>query len=61
MDSFVNNRNNELKDLKESNDLEFLKKELMKTEKSMPECAAESFFRTNKLGIIRYRISQLSM
>lgn len=61
MDSFVNNRNNELKYLKESNDLEFLKKELVKTEQSMPECAAESFFRTNKLCIIRYRISQLSM
>lgn len=28
--------------LRDSNDIEFLKKELVKTEKSLPECAAES-------------------
>lgn len=47
--------------LRDSNDIEFLKKELVKTEKSLPECAAESLYRTNKLNIIQNRINELKM
>ena len=49
MDSFSKARTNELEIISKSNDIEFLKNELKKTEKSLPECAAESLFRTNKL------------
>lgn len=52
MDAFVNARNDELRVVNESNDVEFLKKEL---EKSFPECTAESIFRTN----IKLRLKKL--
>lgn len=59
MDSFEKTMTDRLVELRESNDIEFLKKELVKTEKSLPECAAESLYRTNKLNIIQNRISEL--
>lgn len=59
MDSFEKTMTDRLVALRESNDIEFLKKELVKTEKSLPECAAESLYRTNKLNIIQNRISEL--
>lgn len=60
MNDFIDTKNNELKAINESTDLEFLKKELVKTEKTLPECAAESLFRTNKLNVITNRIKALT-
>lgn len=58
-DSFAKTMSDRLIALRDSNDIEFLKKELVKTEKSLPECAAESLYRTNKLNIIQSRINEL--
>lgn len=60
MNSFADARNEELRLLSESNDVEFLKKELVKAEKLMPYCAAESFFRTNKILVISNAIKKLT-
>lgn len=59
MNDFESMKTNELKALKESNDLAFLKSELSKTEKTLPECAAESLYRTNKISILKNRINTL--
>lgn len=59
-DSFAKTMTDRLITLRESNDIEFLKKELVKTEKFLPECAAESLYRTNKLNIIQSRINEAS-
>lgn len=59
MDSFAAKKTNYLEFLQNSNDIELLKNELVKTEKSLPECAAESLYRTNKLSIIRERLNVL--
>ncbi len=59
MDSFESSMTKKLDDIKNSNDIEFLKNEFIKTEKSLPECAAESLYRTNKLSIIRERLNVL--
>ena len=59
MDSFEKKMTDALVTLKNSNDILFLKNELSKTEKSLPECAAESFYRTNKLSIIKERLGIL--
>ena len=59
-DSFAKTMTDRITALRESNDIEFLKKELVKTEKSLPECAAESLYRTNKLNIIQNRINELN-
>lgn len=60
MENFESTRNKELELLSESNDIEFLKKELKKANDSLPDCAAEGFFRMNKIGIIQNRIHVLS-
>lgn len=60
MDSFAKKMSADLRFLMESNDVQFLKNELVKTEKSLPECAAESFYRTNKLSILKNRIAKLT-
>lgn len=60
MEEFETLQTNKLKELRMSNDIDFLKKELASTEKSMPECAAESFYRTNKISILTNRIKELS-
>lgn len=60
MDSFAQKMTDDLRFLMESNDVQFLKNELVKTEKSLPECAAESFYRTNKLSILKNRIAKLT-
>ena len=52
-DAFVKFQSDKLVRLKESNDIEYLKNELIETEKCLPECAAESLYRTNKLSIIK--------
>lgn len=59
MESFESMKTNQLKALEESNDIAFLKNELAKTERSLPECAAESLFRTNKISILKNRINTL--
>ena len=59
MESFAASKTNDLEKLQNSNDIEFLKNELIKTEMSLPECAAESLYRTNKLSIIRNRLNVL--
>lgn len=60
MDSFAQKMTDDLIFLMESNDVQYLKNELVKTEKSLPECAAESFYRTNKLCILKNRIAKLT-
>ena len=45
--------------LKVSTDISFLKNELKDTQNSMPECAAESLYRTNKISILTHRIKEL--
>lgn len=59
MDAFQNAKTQELSDLTTSNDVEFLKSELKNAEKIMPECAAESLWRTNKIAIITHRLKEL--
>lgn len=60
MSEFAEKMTNELRLLSESTDLKYLKAELYKTEKDLPCCAAESIYRTNKLSILKNRISQIS-
>ncbi len=60
MDSFEKLKTAELTMLKNSTDVEFLKRELERTHKHMPECAAESLWRTNKLSIIQNRLLTLN-
>lgn len=60
MDSFEKLKTAELTMLKNSTDVEFLKKELERTYKHLPECAAESLWRTNKLSIIQNRLLTLN-
>jgi hypothetical protein len=57
--SFADTVSDGLKKLKTCTDLSYLKKELEHTEKSSPDCAAESLYRTNKLSIITHRIKEL--
>jgi hypothetical protein len=59
LDDFANAQTNALKNLQTCTDLSHLRNELEKTEKSSPDCAAESFYRTNKLSIITRRINEL--
>ena len=59
MDNFAHGMTDALADLKVSTDVSFLKKELVRTQKSMPDCAAESLYRTNKISIITHRINEL--
>ena len=59
MDSFAQSKTNEIGNLKNSNDIEFLKNEFIKTEMLLPECAAESLWRTNKLCVIKSRLNVL--
>jgi hypothetical protein len=56
---FANKQSNSLARLKESTDLSYLKQELVITQKRMPDCAAESLFRTNKISILETRIKEL--
>lgn len=60
MDTFESLQTNKLKELSMSNDIEHLKRELASTEKSLPDCAAESLYRTNKISILVSRINELS-
>ena len=55
MDEFERIQTNSLRNLKTSTDLARLKDELILTEKSIPDCAAESLFRTNKTTYQRIR------
>ena len=59
LQSFVAAKTDSLRRLKISNDLGYLKQELSDTKKSMPDCAAESLFRTNKISILTHRIKEL--
>jgi hypothetical protein len=57
---FERTQSNLLRSLKMSTDLTHLEKELVLTEKSMPDCAAESLHRTNKISILKHRIKELN-
>lgn len=59
MDSFAKSQTNSLDRLKISNDLSYLKQEFESTQSSMPCCAAESLFHTNKIAILAHRIKEL--
>lgn len=59
MEDFARAKSDSLARLKVSTDISLLKKELESTEKSMPECAAESLYRTNKISILKHRINEL--
>ena len=59
MDDFAHGMTDALARLKVSTDASFLKKELVSTQKSMPDCAAESLYRTNKISILINRINEL--
>ena len=56
---FERAQTNSLERLKESTDVSYLKEQLMITQKRMPDCAAESLFRTNKISILESRIKEL--
>lgn len=57
--TFADTMSDGLKNLKTCTDLSYLKKELEKTKKSAPDCAAESLYRTNRISIITHRIKEL--
>lgn len=59
MDSFERAQTSSLESLRMSTDIMHLKSELIATEKRMPDCAAESLFRTNKISILTHRIKEL--
>jgi hypothetical protein len=59
MEDFARAKSDSLARLQVSTDISFLKNELKCTEKSMPECAAESLYRTNKISILKHRINEL--
>jgi hypothetical protein len=56
---FAKAQTNALERLKVCTDLALLKKELTITKRLVPDCAAESLYRTNKLSIIEHRIKEL--
>jgi hypothetical protein len=56
---FERAQSNSLERLKESTDVSYLKEQLVITQKRMPDCAAESLFRTNKISILETRIKEL--
>ena len=60
LSSFSESKTAELERLRESTDLVHLRSELAKTEKSYPDCALESLYRTNKLNVLLTRISELT-
>jgi hypothetical protein len=59
MDEFANAMTKELENLRNSNDIDFLRNELKNAEELLPECAAESLWRTNKIQIIKHRLNDL--
>lgn len=59
MDSFAREQTDKLSFFKVCSDIHFLQNELAQTEKSLPECAAESLYRTNKISILKNRIAEL--
>lgn len=56
---FAKTMSDGLSKLKTCTDLSYLNNELEHTEKSLPSCASESLYRTNKLSIITHRIKEL--
>lgn len=59
VEDFARTQTNSLERLRVCTDLSYLKNELALTRKSMPDCAAESLFRTNKISILETRIKEL--
>lgn len=59
MDDFARGNSESLARLKVSTDLEYLKNELVYSQNHIPECAAESLFRTNRIYILTHRIKEL--
>lgn len=59
MDDFANAKSDSLSRLKVSTDLQYLKNELVYSQNHLPECAAESLFRTNRISILTHRIKEL--
>ena len=59
MGSFEKTMTDKLTVLKNSTDVEFLKRELKSAVDLVPCCAAESLWRTNKINIIENRLLTL--
>ena len=59
IEDFKNKQTDALTRLRTSNDLSYLKEQLVITNNSAPDCAAESLYRTNKISIITNRIKEL--
>jgi hypothetical protein len=56
---FARKKTDSLAILRASTDLVYLRNELKNTHSSMPDCAAESLYRTNKISILANRIKDL--
>lgn len=56
---FARQQTDSLAILRASTDLVYLRNELKNTHSSMPDCAAESLYRTNKISILTHRINEL--
>jgi hypothetical protein len=59
IETFKTTQTDALTLLRISNDISYLREQLESTKKSMPDCAAESLYRTNKINIITNRIKEL--
>ena len=57
--TFADTQSDHLARLGKSTNLSDLEKELKITKLSMPDCVAESLFRTNKISILENRIKEL--
>lgn len=57
--TFADTQSAHLARLRTSTNLSDLQKELKITKLCMPDCAAESLFRTNKISILENRIKEL--
>lgn len=56
---FARKQTDSLTLMRASTDLVYLKNELKITQNSVPDCAAESLYRTNKISILTHRIKEL--
>jgi hypothetical protein len=59
IEKFKNAQTDALTCLRTSTDLSYLKEQLVITNNSAPDCAAESLYRTNKISILKNRIKEL--
>ena len=59
IEEFKNKQTDALSRIQTSNDLSYLKEQLVITNNSAPDCAAESLYRTNRISILKNRIKEL--